>query len=244
MADMPGISMIVHGPKGAGKSYLGDTTPAPRLVLDAEMGSRFTPSRKKFWNPLTEKVPENDGTWDSCLVTVREYRAVEKAYEWLNTGQHPFRSVVVDSISEVQQRLADSLKGDHPLELRDWGEMLRKASLLIRNLRDLVTHPVKPLDAVLFIAMTSQRQDGTWFPFVQGQLKVTLPYYVDLLTYLAAVPQEDGSSVHRLLVGPVQGYATGERVGGRLGRYIDNPSITDMLSVIHQAVAATTDERG
>jgi hypothetical protein len=234
MADMSGISMIVHGPKGAGKSYLGDTTPAPRLVLDAEMGSRFTPSRKIFWNPVTEPVPEHDGTWDSCLVTVRDYQAVERAYEWLNAGQHPFRSVVVDSISEVQQRLADSLKGDDPLELRDWGVMLRKASLLIRNLRDLVTHPVKPLDAVLFIAMTHQRQgDNTWSPFVQGQLRTTLPYYVDLLTYLAALPQEDGTAVHRLLVGPVQGYATGERVGGRLGRFIDNPSVADMLSAIH-----------
>ncbi len=239
MADMPGVSMIVFGPKGAGKSWLGDTTPTPRLVLDAEMGSRFTASKKIYWDPRTEPVPEHDGTWDTCLVTVRHYDTVLKAYEWLNAGKHPFRSAVMDSISEIQQRLADSLKGDDPLELRDWGEMLRKASLLVRNFRDLTTHPVKPLDAVLFIAMASQR-DGTWYPHVQGQLKVTLPYYVDLLTYLAAIPQEDGTAIRRLLIGPTQGYATGERVGGRLGHYIDNPRITDMLAVIHQAPDAPT----
>jgi hypothetical protein len=244
MADLPGISMIVFGLKGAGKSVLGDTTPSPRLVLDAEMGSRFTSSKKTYWDPLKEKIPEHDGTWDTCLVTVRTYDAVLKAYEWLNTGQHPFRSVVVDSISEVQQRLADSLKGDDPLELRDWGEMLRKASLLVRNFRDLTTHPVKPLDAVLFIAMATQRQDGTWYPHVQGQLKVTLPYYVDLLTYLAAIPQDNGTAIRRLLVGPTPGYATGERVGGRLGHFIDNPNVTEMLSVIHQATDAPTPERG
>lgn len=238
MSDMPGISMIVYGPSKGGKSTMGDTTPAPRLVLDAEMGSRFTPSKKVYWDPRTEKIPEYDGSWETCLVTVRDYNTVLKAYEWLNTGQHPFRSVVIDSISEVQQRLADSLKGDDPLELRDWGEMLRKASLLVRNLRDLTTHAVKPLDAVLLIAMAQQRQDNIWQPHVQGALKTTLPYMVDLLTYLAAVTREDGTIVRRLLVGPTPGYATGERVGGRLGHFIDNPNITDMLSVIH----ATTDK--
>jgi hypothetical protein len=227
--------MLVYGPSKGGKSTLGDTTPAPRLVLDAEMGSRFTPSKKIAWDPRTQKIPECDGTWDTCLVTVRDYNTVLKAYEWLNTGQHPFRSVVMDSISEVQQRLADSLKGDDPLELRDWGEMLRKASLLVRNFRDLTTHAVKPMDAVLLIAMAQQRQDSVWQPHVQGALKTTLPYMVDLLGYLAAVPGEDGTIVRRLLLGPTPGYATGERVGGRLGHFIDNPSITDMLSVIHGA---------
>lgn len=245
MTDTPGISAIVYGPSKGGKSTLGDTTPAPRLVLDAEMGSRFTPSKKIAWDPRTQKVPEYDGTWDTALVTVRDYSTVLKAYEWLNTGQHPFKSVVLDSISEIQQRLADSLKGEDPLELRDWGEMLRKASLLVRNFRDLTTHPVKPMDAVLFIAMARQRQDGTWQPHVQGALAVTLPYFTDLLAYLAAVPGEDGAIVRRLLIGPTTGYATGERVGGRLGHFIDNPSIADMLSTIHQAQpAALPTERG
>lgn len=240
MAEMPGISMIVYGPSKGGKSTMGDTTPAPRLVLDAEMGSRFTPSKKVYWDPRTEKVPDHDGSWDTCLVTVRDYTTVLKAYEWLNTGQHPFRSVVLDSISEIQQRLADSLKGDDPLELRDWGEMLRKASLLVRNFRDLTTHAVRPMDAVMFIAMAQQRQDGVWQPHVQGALKTTLPYFTDLLTYLAPVPKEDGTIVRRLLVGPTPGYSTGERVGGRLGHFIDGPNVTEMLSVIHNA----TPERG
>ncbi len=237
MSDFLGISMITYGKSKAGKSHMGDSTPAPRLVLDAEMGSRFTPSKKVHWNPLTQTIPEYDGTWDTCLVSVKQYKAVEKAYEWLNSGRHPFRSVVMDSISEVQQRIADDLKGDDPLELRDWGVMLRKASLLVRNFRDLTTHPVKPLDVVLFIAMASQKQDNTWYPHVQGALKVTLPYMVDLLTYLAPVTTDDGSIARRLLIGPTPGYETGERVGGKLGHFIDNPDITDMLRLIRGEVA-------
>lgn len=239
-----GMSFIIYGPSKGGKSYLGDTTPAPRLVLDAEMGSRFTPSRKKKWDPLTEKLPEPDGTWDTVIVPVHQYKAVTTAYEWLNSGQHPFRSVVIDSISEVQQRLADDLVGVNPLQLQDWGEMLRKASTLIRQFRDLVEHPVKPLEAVLIIAMETERNDGTRRPYVQGQLKTTLPYYVDVLGHLSAVPVEDGSVVRRLIIGPTQGYETGERVGGRLGHYIDGPSITDMLALVRGVETEPTPERG
>lgn len=236
-----GISMIVYGPSKGGKSTLGDTMPAPRLVLDAEMGSRFTPSKKIKWDPIREKPPEPDGSWETALVPVHSFAAVQKAYEWLNSGKHPFRSVGMDSISEVQQRMVDSIVGTNPMQLQDWGTLLRQASDLVRKFRDLTTNPVKPLDVVLFIAMAHQRQDGTWHPHVQGQLKTTLPYYTDLLAYLAPVPQEDGTVVRRLLLGPTPGYETGERVGGRLGRFIDNPNITDMLNQIRKA-ADTTNE--
>lgn len=235
-----GISVITYGPSKSGKSTLGDTTPGPRLVLDAEMGSRFTPSKKVEWDPVRYAPPEPDGSWDTAIVPVHSYTTVLKAYEWLNSGKHPFRSVVMDSISEVQQRLADSLVGTNPLQLQDWGTMLRQASDLVRKFRDLTTHPVKPLAAVLFIAMAHQRNDGTWHPHVQGQLKTTLPYYVDLLTHLQAVTLEDGSVVRRLIIGPTPGYETGERVGGRLGHFIDNPRIADMLDVIRTDMTLTT----
>lgn len=242
MADFLGISMIAYGPSKGGKSTLGDTTPAPRVVLDAEMGSRFTPSRKKVWDPAREAPPEPDGTWDTALVPVHSYNTVLKAYEWLNSGKHPFRSVVMDSVSEVQQRAVDSLVGTSAMQIQDWGTLLRQVSDLVRKFRDLTTNPVRSLDAVLFIAMARQRQDGTWHPHVQGSLATVLPYYTDLLGYLAPVPQEDGTVVRRLLLGPTPGYETGERVGGRLGQFIDNPNITDMLSTIRGDVDTTINE--
>ncbi len=227
-----GINMLVAGFPKSGKSWMGDTTPAPRLILDAEGGSRFTPSRKKQWDPTREKPPEPDGTWDTVIVPVLNYQTVLKAYEWLNSGQHPFRSVVMDSVSEVQQRAADALAGTNALQLQDWGTLLRQVSDLVRKFRDLTTNPVKPLDAVIFIAMAKQRQDGTWHPYVQGALSTVLPYFVDVCAWMAAVPIEDGTTVRRLVIGPTPGYETGERVGGRLGAYIDNPNVTEMLRLI------------
>jgi hypothetical protein len=225
-----GINMIVFGPQKSGKSWLGDTTPAPRLVLDAEGGSRFTSSSKVMWDPLRSAPPTPDGSWETAIVYVRDYRTVLKVLEWLDSGKHPFRSVVVDSISEVQQRCIDDISGINQMQQTQWGELLRKVSSLARNFRDLTMNAVRPLDAVVLIAMTKEN-NGIQRPFVQGSLADTLPYYYDICALMKVVPSDDGlSMVRRLFVGPVTGFETGERVGGRLGSHIDNPNVTEMLA--------------
>lgn len=235
-----GINAVVYGPSKSGKSTLGDTTPAPRVVLDAEMGSRFTPSRKIEWDPVKYAPPVADGTWDTAIVTVRDYQTVSRAYDWLNSGNHPFKSAILDSISEIQQRGVDDIAGSDIMKTQDWGTLLRRVSELVRNFRDLTTHPVNPLDAVIFIAMAKKPENDIWRPHVQGQLSTTLPYYVDVCAYLQKVVLEDGSSVRRLFIDDVPGYLVGERVGGRLGAYIDNPTVTGMLDMIRGVDNTTT----
>lgn len=230
-----GINMIVFGPQKHGKSWLGDTTPGPRLVLDAEGGSRFTPSRKKIWDPLTETPPEADGTWDTAIVYVRDYRTVDRAYDWLNSGKHPFRSVTLDSVSEIQQRCIDDIAGVNQMDQQAWGRLLRTVSDLIRKFRDLSTHPVNPLDAVVFIAM-AVHLDDKWRPYMQGGIKTTMPYYVDICAYLAKTPLADGTTARRLYVDAAPGFEIGERVGGCLGPYIDDANVTTMLEVVRTAM--------
>lgn len=232
-----GINMIVFGPQKHGKSWLGDTAPGPRLVLDAEGGSRFTPSRKRVWDPSTEPVPEYDGTWDTVIVYVHAYRDVERAYEWLNSGQHPFRSTIIDSISEVQQRVIDDIAGRNQMSQPEWGTLLRTVSEMIRKFRDLSTHPTNPLDAVVLIAM-SNLVDGVNRPYMQGAIKTTMPYYVDICSYLVMAPKDDGTVVRRLFVDPVAGFETGQRVGGCLGAFIDEPSVSGMVKSVRDYLAS------
>jgi hypothetical protein len=217
-----GLTFLVHGHSKHGKSWLGDTTPAPRLIIDAEAGSRFTPSKKKRWDPTSGPPPPADGSWETVIIPATHYRVVNKAWEWLNAGSHPFRSVVVDSISEVQQKIIDE----------DYGQLLRIGADCIRRFRDLVMHPTNPLDAVVLIAMTRQGNDGVWRPHFSGQLATTAPYLVDIEGFMAKIPQEDGTVTYRLFTGTADGFETGERVGGRLGNYTDNPDIAAMCEKI------------
>jgi len=230
---MMGFSLLVHGQSKSGKSYLADTAPGPRLVLDAEGGAstRFTPSRKVVWDPQSDQPPTADGTWDTCVVYVRSFIDVQRAYDWLNSGKHPFKSVVIDSLSETQQRCVDALVGSDQMKTQDWGELLRKMSTLVRSYRDLIIHPTNPLQVVAFIAMTRDI-DGVKRPYVQGQLSSTLPYYVDVCAYLWTDLAEDGSQHRRLLCTPHPQFEAGDRTG-KLSTVLEEPSIETMLGMIY-----------
>jgi len=212
------------------------------LLLDAEAAYRFLPGNKVFWDPMKDAPPQHDGSWEICVVIVREYTTMVRAFEWLNSGQHPFRSVVVDSISEIQKRLKDSLRTlDEQMDQRKWGQVLDHMEWLVRGLRDLTEHPTHPIEAIVLTSMTTQR-DGKWRPYVQGQLAVTMPYFLDVIGYMFVqeIPNEDptqpGRKIRRLLVSPHPQFEAGERVQGRLGEIVDEPTVPTMLDKVFGTV--------
>lgn len=251
---MRSLSILVHGLSKTGKTHFGETSPAPRLELDAEGGTRFTPSVKTYWDPLTQAPPtvgtiravdgtETPGVWETCVVYVRDMATVNQAYIWLASGQHPFRSVIMDSISEVQQKCVDSLVGTDPMKIQNWGDLLRHMSDLVRKMRDLTIHPSNPLEAVVIIAMT--RQNGSrYVPYVQGQLATTLPYYIDVTGYFFTVSTENGLQ-RQLLVAPHPEFEAGDRTG-RLGTggYVVEPNLETMLDQIYGPRALLGSENG
>jgi AAA domain len=229
-----GISMIIFGQSKSGKSRLGMSTPVPRLILDAESGSRFIMGKIVQWDPRTTAPPQL-GDWETCHVVVHDYDTVSAALHWLQSGQHPFASVVLDSISEIQQRAVDSIVGTDAMRIQDWGSLLRMVSATVRQFRDLVTHPTHPMWSVTYIAMATQ-QDGKWRPLVQGALKDFLPYYCDICAYLFVNPPIDQAGSwpgNRLLVMSHPEYLTGERVGGIFGQVVDYPNIAAMVGHVY-----------
>ena len=237
------LCMLVHGEEGVGKSWLGQTTPTPRLVLDAEGGSR-TPrrlvdgvavrQRKIDWDPTREDPPE-PGDWDTCHVIVRNYHDIEKAYEWLNAGMHPFKSVVVDSLTEVQKRCKDAISGVETPSERDWGLLLIKLEHLVRGLRDLVFHPTNPVEAVVLLALT-QDKNGKKRAAVQGALGVSLPGYMDVEGYLFVTVDEEQTETRKLLIVPREGFAAKDRthvLSQHYGPAVSNPDVEAMLGVLN-----------
>lgn len=227
--DCPGLSFLIHGPSKAGKSYLANTAPAPRLILDAEGNTRFLKGRKVEWKNTFEPPPAHDGTWDFCIVYIRDFTTLSHVFQWLNAGKHPFRSIVIDSLSEVQAKCVDMLAGSEQLKLQQWGELARKVSELVRQYRDLLVHPSNPIDCVVYTAMTKQNQDGKWFPYVQGQLATSLPYYVDVIGYLKAEIKEDNTFSNFLLTKPHIAFEAGDRTG-IFETVMTNPNIDNMLN--------------
>lgn len=240
---MNSLTILVHGDTKMGKTTFAATAPAPRLILDAELKAQYLPGKKVTWN-AKNGPPPTEGAFDTCIVPIREYADFVSALEWLQSGKHSFRSVVLDSVSELQKRCQDQLNPSlDQLRTQDWGTLLRHMEARVRQLRDLTEHPTQPVEAVVITAMTVMRE-GKWRPYVQGQLSVTLPYFMAVVGYLFIqdVPNEDPTQpieqVRRLLVTPTPSIEAGENVGGRLGQVVDHPTIEKMLDLVFPDEAA------
>lgn len=234
------LTVMVYGESKVGKSTFAVTAPYPRLMLDVEGGHRFLPIVVKYWDPLREEPPVADGTWDTCVVQVRTYDDVLKAFQWLQTGRHQFKSLIIDSISELQVKCMDQIAGSEQMKMQQWGELLRHMGSLLRDLRDLTMHPTTPLEAVVLTAMARTDKDGRYRPYLQGQLAIQAPYFYDILGALTLEerpnpdPLQPPYKIRQMYVERTNQYEAGERVQGRLGGIVEqqNLSIERMLDII------------
>lgn len=220
------VSILIHAGSKVGKSTLSATAPKPILVLDAEGSWRFIPLRQIHWDPVTGPPPTWDGTWDACVVSVSDWSTVQQVYQWITQYQTSFVSIVIDSITEIQRRCRQNLVGNEAMKIADWGVILQRMDNVIRGFRDLALRPELTVRCVIFIAETRQNQsNGKWVPYMQGQIAVSLPYWVDICGYLYPDAEMDhnGQATHevrRLWIGPHPQWESGERVQGRLGNVL------------------------
>lgn len=219
MTQQSTLTMVVHGESGAGKSQLADTIPGPRLVLDAEGGSEFTPSwPKAIWNPNRYAPPGIQGcepgqeqVQPTTRVLVRDWPTMARVFQWLESGQHPFVSVVLDSLTEIQKRCRDEIRGTEQMQQQHWGEVLIQMETAVRRMRDLTLDPANHLKNVIVLAITDERK-GMFRPYVQGALQTTLPQFFHVVGYLGANVAPDGTHVQRtLLIQPWGQYVAKDR---------------------------------
>jgi hypothetical protein len=229
------LSMLIHASAKQGKSRLSITAPKPLVYCDVESAARFLEAdgliKPIKWNPFTEPVPVYDGTWDTAVVSTRDFDTVAKVYEVLNTGQHPFKSLVIDSISELQFRVVDNMTGRKQPTMQQWGGVYRDVGGFVRDIRDLTMHPIKPLEAVVVVAMT-RLIDGKYVPWCQGQLQTVLPFLLDATTYLFVDNDAEGKQIRRLLTQTTPEFEAGNRIGDKWPIVIDRPNISTMIDDI------------
>lgn len=240
------LSVLVHASAKQGKSSLSVTAPAPRVYCDVESAARFLEAEGRIkaikWDPH-DPPPEYDGTWDTAVVATRDFETVERVYKWLNSGKHPFKSLIIDSISELQFRYVDNQTGRQQPTMQQWGGVYRDVGGFVRDIRDLTMHPIKPLEAVVIVAMTRQI-DGKYVPWCQGQLQTILPFLLDATTYLYVDSDpESGQPIRMLLTQPTPQFEAGNRIGNKWPIVITEPNITGMIDAVFgedPAAAATT----
>lgn len=235
MALTRALSVLVHGETKVGKTTLAITAPYPRLMFDVEAGHRFLPINAVKWDPKTQEPPVPDGTWDTCVVDTRDYDSLLKGYEYLKLGRHQFKSVIIDSLSELQTKCKEQIVGRQAMKTQDWGELGRIFAGMMRDLRDLTEHPTNPLEAVVLTAM-SKEKDGKFVPYLEGASGTVAPYLFDVIGYVCKEtypnpdPTQPQYTVRRMYVDEYTRALVGERVRGKLGSIIEQSDLSiDMM---------------
>lgn len=142
-AELTRLKCLLFGDAGVGKTHFLGTShddpithqPDPRvdpmLILDFEGGTSTLSGL------------------DIDVLQVRDWKDYRAAHDWLSTGDHPYRSLAIDSVSEthwfalqtlMDLRDPDSRKVDDVTDLSEYGQALVQLRRFLREFRDLPMH--------------------------------------------------------------------------------------------------------
>jgi hypothetical protein len=239
------VKMMVYGVPGSGKTYLCGTSAdiermCPVLFIDIEGGTKTV--RKKW--PEIKRVRIRDIYNSEGELRKTAWDKLAEVYEALRTGVYPFRTIVVDNLSEAYKLAMDSVMlktiardperdRDIPAQ-RDWGKTSEMVRRMVRAFRDLDAH-------VIFTAHEAEVRDPkdgtiTIRPSLPGKLASEIPGFLDEVYYLYARPtgekdEHDTPAIERrILAQPTGKYVAKTRSG--LPSVLYNPTMGKIAEII------------
>lgn len=162
------IKAVVYGASGSGKTYFAATAPHP-IFASAEGGLLSTLKHKKKIDPVK-------------YVSITKLEDLRDLLTYLKKGEHPFETVVIDSITEINEIIKDGIekKRGATMQLKDWGDLAKAIKAVLRGFRDLDMH-------VIFIAQEKTEKDDQKtekiVPSLNGKAANEIAYFMDVVAY-------------------------------------------------------------
>ncbi len=201
--------LLLFGDPKTGKTSLAETAPGPRLILDAEGGTDWLASETVEWDPL-DGPPPKPKKGQSVVVHVTDWELLERVNNWLQKGKHPFRSVILDSLTELQKQ-AKRAVSDKGMRIQDWGTLYDKMDPVLREIRDLTKAKDSPVECVVIVALSNVKDEKA-VPDIQGSMARSLAGQMDTIGYpRVGSMNADGTQDRELVVDPRKGVTAGDR---------------------------------
>lgn len=221
------VNMMIYGDSGAGKTRLlgsCDAVPEmrPILIIDVEGGTLT----------LSTTYPEAE------IVRVQSWQEMQNLYDELHKGDHPYRTVGIDSLTEIQkfsmyQIMKDVVAKDGDRDpdipgLREWGKNLEQIRRFVRAFRDL---PMNTIFTALQVTSKDPKTGTvTTRPGLPGKLSSEVAAFLDIVTYLYVKNRKEGDEIVRkrfLLTGATENQVAKDR-SGRLPLVIEEPTMREI----------------
>ena len=206
------VKFLVYGESGVGKTVFASTWPNP-VFLDIDKGMASV-------NREVHRISID--SWDDLV----------EATDFLANEEHPFKTVVLDSLNELQylsmrnviqsfpsiRRSYDSLAS-----ISDYGKMLDDFDKIVRFIKSMDTN-------VVFIAQVAQREfetDPVQPQFTGKSTARNISRMMDIVGYLDKRDSAEGAKT-RLMIFDAVNYVSKDR-SGKLPQQVENPTYDQLL---------------
>jgi hypothetical protein len=237
--NLPTINMLVYGESATGKTTLSasaDAVPEMRGVLFVDVEKGTLSIRKTEYRP-------------DCIQVTR-WEQLEEIYAHLLSGQHKYRTVIVDSLSEVNDLSVDnilsniSIDGDRDpdlMQFQDWNKNQSRILVMLRKWRDL------PMN-VIFTSLMKEDKDPKSGIVKKGldlppKLGRKVPAIFDNVFYYYSMEHE-GENKRLLLSQKTPNTIAKNRGSDQLPDILEilHPSQQAAMSIIYHGILGTTKE--
>jgi hypothetical protein len=173
------IKALVYGASGSGKTSFAGTA-KNAIFLSAEGGLLSIASKKPNY------------------IEIKQLGDLKEAYMYLKTQKHSFDTVIIDSITEINDIVKQDIekKTGKPMQLQDWGTLAKEIKQQFRAFRDLPMHTVF-IAQEMIESQDENNRVSKRVPSLNGKASTEIAYFMDIVGYVFVTPKGE-HKVHTL----------------------------------------------